>query len=97
MRPMFPMFPVVIAFFAGSALVGQVAFAEEHACATGAVGWVPPSVLIRPVTLHRGLGPVYEQVTTASPPAQAFYLQGLAYLHSFVWIEAAPAQTGKAQ
>jgi len=28
-------------------------------------------------------------VSTSSPDAQAFYDQGLAYLNSFVWIEAA--------
>lgn len=31
---------------------------------------------------------MHEKVTTASPAAQSFYDQGLAYLHSYVWIEA---------
>src|SRR5438874_5465112 len=53
------------------------------------VGHIPQEVLERPVTLRQGIGRVHEAVTTTSPEAQAFYDQGLAYLHSFVWIEAA--------
>ena len=52
-------------------------------------GLVPQEILERPVPLRQGIGKVHEEVTTASPAAQAFYDQGLAYLHSFVWIEAA--------
>ncbi len=55
----------------------------------GAIGWVPRELLDRPVPLRQGIGKVHEAVTTSSPEAQAFYDQGLAYLHSFVWIEAA--------
>jgi len=46
-------------------------------------------LLDRPVPLRQGIGKVHEAVTTSSPEAQGFYDQGLAYLHSFVWIEAA--------
>src|SRR5262249_4511032 len=53
------------------------------------VGWVPRAVLERPVTLRTGIGRTHETVSTASPEAQAFHDQGLAYLHSYVWIEAA--------
>jgi tetratricopeptide (TPR) repeat protein len=53
------------------------------------VGNIPKEILERPVTLRPGIGRVHEVVTTKSPQAQAFYDQGLAYLHSFVWIEAA--------
>jgi len=53
------------------------------------VGRVPREILERPVPLRQGIGKVHEEVTTSSPKAQAFYDQGLAYLHSFVWIEAA--------
>src|SRR6266550_4451028 len=53
------------------------------------VGWVPREILERPVTLREGIGTVHEAVTTSSKEAQAFYDQGLAYLHSYVWIEAA--------
>jgi tetratricopeptide (TPR) repeat protein len=54
-----------------------------------AVGWVPRELLERAVPLRQGIGKVHEEVTTKSAEAQAFYDQGLAYLHSFVWIEAA--------
>src|SRR5579864_3118530 len=53
------------------------------------IGWVPREILNRPVLLHEGLGPVHEKVTTSSLEAQKYYDQGLAYLHSYVWIEAA--------
>lgn len=54
-----------------------------------AIGWVPREVLERPLPLRQGIGKLHEEVTTASPEAQAYYDQGLAYLHSYVWIEAA--------
>jgi tetratricopeptide (TPR) repeat protein len=54
-----------------------------------AIGWVPREVLERPLPLRQGIGRLHEQVTTTSPEAQAYYDQGLAYLHSYVWIEAA--------
>ena len=61
---------------------------DPHA-ACAAVGWVPREVLQRPVGLREGIGPVHDPVTTASKEAQALYDQGVAYLHSYVWIEAA--------
>ncbi|MGH9670024.1 MAG: hypothetical protein ACRD3A_07940, partial [Terriglobales bacterium] len=51
--------------------------------------WVPPEILVRPLPLRSGIGPVHEAVTTTSKEAQAYYDQGMAYLHSYVWIEAA--------
>src|SRR5215813_1670741 len=53
------------------------------------IGWVPRSILEKPTTLKDGIGKIHDPVTTGSPEAQAFYEQGLAYYHSFVWIEAA--------
>ena len=53
------------------------------------IGSVPRELLERPLPLRQGIGKVHEEVTTASPEAQAYYDQGLAYLHSYVWIEAA--------
>jgi tetratricopeptide (TPR) repeat protein len=41
------------------------------------------------VALRTGIGELHEKVSTHSPEAQAFYDQGLDYLHSYVWIEAA--------
>src|SRR5713101_7263320 len=53
------------------------------------VGWVPQEILQRPVQLRRNIGNVHEKVTTTSADAQTFYDQGLNYLSSYVWIEAA--------
>jgi Tfp pilus assembly protein PilF len=61
---------------------------DPHAnCA--AMGWVPRPILERPVGVRAGVGNVHEPVTTSSKDAQAFYDQGLNYLHGYVWIEAA--------
>ena len=53
------------------------------------VGYVPGAILERPLPIRKGTGTVHEDVTTSSKDAQAFYDQGLAYLHSYVWVEAA--------
>jgi tetratricopeptide (TPR) repeat protein len=50
---------------------------------------IPLEVLQRAVPLRTGIGIALEPVTTSSRAAQNLYNQGLAYLHSFVWIEAA--------
>ena len=50
---------------------------------------MPQALLERPVTLRSGIGRAHDAVATKSAEAQGFYDQGLAYLHSFVWIEAA--------
>ena len=47
------------------------------------------SVAQRPVALRTGIGSAHDETAAASKPAQAFYDQGLAYLHSYVWLEAA--------
>jgi tetratricopeptide (TPR) repeat protein len=52
-------------------------------------GHVPREVIERPLTIRTGIGKVQHPTSTKSPEAQAFYEQGLAYLHSYVWIEAA--------
>ena len=43
----------------------------------------------RPVPIRTGIGIAHDAVSTKSKEAQAFYDQGLAYLHSYVWLEAA--------
>lgn len=50
---------------------------------------VPQELLERPVPMRAGIGSAHDAMATKSAEAQAFYDQGLAYLHSFVWIEAA--------
>lgn len=67
---------------------GALAQDDPHA-ACAAMGWVPAEVLQRPLPLRAGTGNAHEAVTTRSAEAQAFYDQGLNYLHGYVWIEAA--------
>jgi tetratricopeptide (TPR) repeat protein len=62
---------------------------EDPHAGCAAMGWVPREILERPLPLRTGLGNASERVTAASAEAQAFYLQGLDYLHGYVWIEAA--------
>lgn len=68
---------------------GSAAAQHEEHQSTGAIGWAPRELLERPLPLRDGVGKLHEEVTTKSSEAQAYYDQGLAYLHSFVWIEAA--------
>jgi hypothetical protein len=66
--------------------------AQDHThgdCAQSMTGWVPRDLLERKVPRRSGAGNARETVTTSSPDAQAFYDQGLDYLHGYVWIEAA--------
>src|SRR5436853_786404 len=71
------------------------ALAQEHQHAHGeaddAPMTFPVELLERPVTLRAGTGAqtLIDPVTTASKEAQAFYIQGVAYLHGYVFIEAA--------
>jgi tetratricopeptide (TPR) repeat protein len=46
-------------------------------------------IMQRPTTLDPGAGRMHQQVSTNSSEAQAFYDQGIAFLHSYVWVEAA--------
>ena len=46
-------------------------------------------VMERPATLDPGAGRMHQEVSTNSAEAQAFYDQGIAYLHSYVWVDAA--------
>ena len=71
-----------------------LAIAAHVSVVRGQSGVAPPvpplaSILQRPVPLRDGIGRANQRVTTSSAQAQAFYDQGLAYLHSYVWIEAA--------
>lgn len=80
---------VLAAFLILLAVMTSSTCAQEGTHAHEAIGWVPREVLERPVPLRQGIGKIHEEVTTTSPKAQAFYDQGLAYLQSYVWIEAA--------
>ena len=63
--------------------------AEEHAHMGTAVGYVPREVLQQPITLRHNIGIENDPVTTKNTEAQAFYNQGMAYIHSYVWVNAA--------
>jgi tetratricopeptide (TPR) repeat protein len=71
-------------------LSGQEKTLPPHAaCAAPAGDSVDPAMLERPTTIRAGIGKVSQKISAKTPAAQAFYDQGLAYLHSYVWIEAA--------
>jgi tetratricopeptide (TPR) repeat protein len=46
-------------------------------------------LLERAIAIRTGVGTVHDRVATKSEEAQRFYDQGLALLHSYVWIDAA--------
>ena len=62
---------------------------DPHAACAMPSSYVPTELLERTIPLRRGIGNSQESVTTSSAEAQAFYDQGLNYLESYVWIEAA--------
>jgi tetratricopeptide (TPR) repeat protein len=69
-----------------------VAAAALSAQAQHAAHTMPPlarDVLERPLPLRTGIGSAHDAVSTRDPQAQAYYDQGLAYLHSYMWVEAA--------
>lgn len=80
-----------IVFFALCAFVAALPASSQQVTeeSKNMIGWVPREILERPLPLRQGIGVVHEKVTTSSPEAQAYYDQGVAYIHSFVWIEAA--------
>ncbi len=62
---------------------------DPHAACAAPPSYVPAGLLERPLPLRTGVGNSHDVVTTTSREAQAFYDQGLNYLESYVWIEAA--------
>jgi tetratricopeptide (TPR) repeat protein len=62
---------------------------DHSAHMDAAVGYIPRDVLERTITLRNNVGHVDDPVTTSNPEAQAFYNQGVAFLHNYVWIDAA--------
>jgi tetratricopeptide (TPR) repeat protein len=73
-----------------SALVTAALLATQtHSHATPPRAPTLLDIATRPVALRTGIGSAHDRVSTASTEAQAFYDQGLAYLHSYVWLEAA--------
>jgi tetratricopeptide (TPR) repeat protein len=68
-------------------LFSVLASAQDHSAHR--IPAVPDELLHRVVPTRTAIGRVHDQVATKSAEAQAFYDQGLAYLHSYVWLEAA--------
>jgi tetratricopeptide (TPR) repeat protein len=62
---------------------------EIPICGAPHVGGIPAELLRQPVALRQGLGTYPSPTSTKSPEAQAFFEQGMAYLHGYVWVEAA--------
>jgi tetratricopeptide (TPR) repeat protein len=58
-------------------------------CTAPVIGYVPKEILQRSLPLRQHLGAFHDPVSTSSAEAQSFYNQGVAYLHGYVWIEAA--------
>jgi len=46
-------------------------------------------IAARPITIRAGIGSAHDGVATTSTEAQRFYDQGLACLHSYMWLDAA--------
>ncbi|HKQ60273.1 MAG TPA: hypothetical protein VJS92_03245 [Candidatus Polarisedimenticolaceae bacterium] len=72
-----------------SALPRAWAQDDPHAACAAPPSYVPGELLERAVPLRGGIGNSHEPVTTKIAQAQAYYDQGLNYLESYVWIEAA--------
>ena len=68
-------------------LIFSTTAAAQHALHS--IPAIPQELLERPVTLRTGIGVVHDDAGTKNAEAQRFYDQGLAYLHNYVWIEAA--------
>jgi tetratricopeptide (TPR) repeat protein len=94
----FPLFLVLLFSTAALALPADLsaeasakaeAMAKEGQHAPHAISSVPQELLERPVTIRTGIGAAHDDAGTKSADAQRFYDQGLAYLHNYVWIEAA--------
>jgi tetratricopeptide (TPR) repeat protein len=82
---------LIVALSALGPATGVMAQAQDedpHAACTS-MGWVPPEILQRQVSLRDGTGNALDIATSPSSDAQALYRQGLNYLHGYVWIEAA--------
>jgi tetratricopeptide (TPR) repeat protein len=79
-------FALILLFLFASPALAQH---ESHTTASLVGNFVPKEIVERPVQLRAGVGKLSHPTSTKSAEAQAFYEQGLAYLHSYVWIEAA--------
>jgi tetratricopeptide (TPR) repeat protein len=77
----------------GALLMGFVAADAEFAAAHSLDAQAPTHLTTRPAALARGVGREFIAIpeSEANPEALALYVQGLAQLHGYRWIEAARA------
>ena len=80
---------LALMFAAVPALTAQEKSFDPHAACAAPPDSVDPAMLVRPTAIVVNIGKISQKVTAKTPEVQAFYDQGLAYLHSYVWIEAA--------
>ncbi len=80
---------LALIFAVTTALAAPEKALDPHAGCSAPPDSVDPAMLERPTTIVAGVGKVSQKVTAKTPAVQALYDQGLAYLHSYVWIEAA--------
>lgn len=70
-------------------LLAHTIAAQTSHLGHGLIESVPKEILEQPIALRSNIGAARESVTTSSAQAQAYYNQGLSYVHSYVWIDAA--------
>jgi tetratricopeptide (TPR) repeat protein len=75
--------------FALAMLLSAAPLLSKDAHGSHQIPIIPNDLLERTVPRRSGIGSAHDAVSTRSGEAQAFYDQGLAYLHDYVWIEAA--------
>src|SRR4029453_1000842 len=79
---------VLLLLLSASFVPGEDAAAPHAACSAPGGDSVDLAMLERPVPIRADAGKVTQKITAKSTAVQAFYDQGLAYLHSYVWIQA---------
>ena len=71
------------------ALTAALSVAQSEHTHSAPASAVALELAQRPVAMRTGIGSAHDPAAGSSPQARAFFDQGLAYLHSYVWIEAA--------
>lgn len=84
------------ALLCGAMGISAVALAQNGAlepvipeAARGIARRSSEAVMARPIPLSDAVGRLHQKVSTDSAEAQAYYDQGIALLHSYVWVDAA--------
>ncbi len=81
----------LLCLFAAPTLLfaGGTMLPSHAGCSSPAEYSADLALLDRPTSIRAGAGKVTQKITARTAEVQALYDQGLAYLHSYVWIEAA--------